>query len=394
MTEKPAEVQLERFQHRGGEQIALRFEYNNQLKELAKALGCQWSQSNKCWYLPNAPDVQRKIFAAYKGKAWVDASSLYDGVQPKSVGKKGTSAKSRLKGPAVKQVRLPKEYLEKLQRRRYSQNTINTYSSLFRAFVQHFHPKDPTLITDQEIKDYLLQEVQRRNLSYSTQNQIINSIKFYYEQVLGLEKKQYWIDRPRKQFRLPVVASEEEIVRMLVASGNLKHQCIIGLLYSAGLRRGELVALHIMDVDMDRKQVFVRGGKGKKDRVTLLSERMITALMKYLDQYKPHYWMFEGPLRSKYSGSSVGKVVKNAAITAGIRKTITPHVLRHSFATHLMENGTDTRYIQELLGHASLNTTAIYAHVSRKNLQNIVSPLDRILQDKELNNKHLNKPST
>jgi len=394
LTENSSQVRLERTRHRNDPVVALTFEYDKTLIKIAKAIGCYWSQSKYFWYLPDSADVQKKIFKAFKGIAWVDASALHQGRKPNRSEQFIPQTQSETIIHTEKQGQAQKEYLKKLKSRRYSQNTISTYTSLFKAFVHHFHPKPPTLITEQEIKDYLLQEVQRRKLSYSTQNQIINAIKFYYEQVLELEKKQYWIDRPRKQFRLPVVASEEEIVRMLAASGNLKHQCIIGLLYSAGLRRGELVALRIPDVDIDRKQVFVRGGKGKKDRTTLLSDRITVALMKYMDQYKPHYWMFEGPSRSKYSGSSVGKVVKNAAKSAGIKKPITPHILRHSFATHLMETGTDTRYIQQLLGHASLNTTAIYAHVSRKNLQNIVSPLDRILEVNELDSKQLNKRPT
>ena len=395
MTEKQAEVQLERFQHRGGEQIALRFEYNTQLIELAKTLGCQWSQSNKCWYLPYEVNIHKKIFAAYKGKAWVDASALFNGQAPKT-SKAHDPATRRTTGkkPKAIPIEIPDAYMAKLRSRRYSQNTINTYSSLFRAYLRHFAPKAPENISEQEIKDYLLKEVVERNLSDSTQNQIINAIKFYYEKVLGLEKKTYWLDRPRKAKRLPTVASEEEIVRLMVAANNLKHQCIIGMLYSAGLRRGELINLRIADIDMHRKQVFVRAGKGKKDRATLLSERMINALNTYLAEYKPNYWLFEGHTREQYSGTSVGQVVKKAAIKAGLSKTITPHVLRHSFATHLMDKGTDTRYIQELLGHASLNTTAIYAHVSTRDLQKITSPLDRIFMDKQMDTKHLKQPPT
>ena len=145
----------------------------------------------------------------------------------------------------------------------------------------------------------------------------------------------------------------------------------------------------VADVDMDRMQVAIRAGKGKKDRITLLSQRMAVALEKYLNEYNPHYWLFEGVERKKYSGTSITKVVRDARIAAGIKKKITPHVLRHSFATHLMDNGTDTRYIQELLGHKSLETTAIYAHVSTKDFQKIISPLDRIFENNKLNNKKL-----
>jgi len=166
------------------------------------------------------------------------------------------------------------------------------------------------------------------------------------------------------------------------------------MLYSTGLRRGELVNLRISDIDIDRKQVFVRGGKGKKDRITLLSDQIIIALEKYGRLYKPQYWLFEGPKRKKYNPGSVGIIVKTAAKKAGIKKKITPHVLRHSFATHLMEAGTETRYIQKLLGHKSLKTTAIYTHVSRQNLQKIMSPLDQIFKNNKLDYKVLNKGMT
>jgi len=195
--------------------------------------------------------------------------------------------------------------------------------------------------------------------------------------VLGLEKKKYWLDRPRKENKLPRVLSEEDVIRVIAAANNVKHQCMIAMLYSAGLRRSELINLRLQDVDMNRKQVWVRGGKGKKDRVTLLSAHLIVALNHYLDKYKPNYWLFEGLRRKQYSANSLGAVVKQSAARAGLNR-VTPHMLRHSFATHLMDHGTDTRVIQSLLGHQSIETTQIYTHVTTRNLQKIVNPLDQI----------------
>lgn len=281
-------------------------------------------------------------------------------------------------------------FADKLRIRKYSQSTYNTYGVYFKQFLAAHPNQDPKDIIEEQIKRHIVATVKQHGYANKTQNQIVNAIKFYYEKVLGLRKHDYWIPRPRKEFKLPTVASEEEIVRMLVAAGNIKHQCIIGMLYSSGIRRGELINLRIADIDIDRKQVFVRGGKGKKDRTTVLSHRMVVALEKYINEWHPQYWLFEGADRKPYSGTSVGLIVKGAARKAGIKKNITPHVLRHSFATHLMERGTDTRYIQELLGHASIKTTAIYAHVSKKNLAKIKSPLDRIFDDNKVNNNNLN----
>lgn len=385
-----ANIRLLPFAHNGRSCLGLHFKYNQQWIEIAKSLSCHWSQTNRCWYTEHTPGMKEKIFRAFKGIAWVDASALYGGTKVKRrTLVHDTQAKAetdRKAGKNNKQV--PIEFVNLLKERRYSQATISTYTSLFKEFVNYFD-KPLADITDKEIKDYLLHTIEKKKASYSTQNQIINSIKFFYEQVLGQERKKYWINRPRKEKKLPVVASEDEVVRLVVAANNLKHQCIIALLYSTGLRRGELINLRIYDIDFDRKQVFVRGGKGKKDRVTIIGNRMIHALTKYLEKYKPHYWLFEGAGRKQYSGTSIGKVVKEACKRANIRKMITPHVLRHSFATHLMDKGTDTRYIQELLGHSSLQTTAIYAHVSTKDLQKIINPLDAIDIDNKLNDKYL-----
>ena len=281
------------------------------------------------------------------------------------------------------------DYAQRLRIRGYSQSAFDTYGYYFKQFLANYPEVEPKEITEQQIIEHVLKVVDEKNYATKTQNQIINSIKFYYEKVLGLEKKKYWIPRPRKETKLPVVASEEEVVRLLVASDNLKHQCIMGMLYSSGLRRGELVDLQLKDINFDRRQVFVRAGKGKKDRTTILSDRMVIALVKYLDLYKPAKWLFEGQDGLQYSGQSIGNLVRKAAVKAGIKTKMSPHVLRHSFATYLMDKGTDIRYIQELLGHKSLETTAIYAHVSTRDLSKIISPLDAIFDDKKLKNKRL-----
>ena len=390
LTEKQAEIKLERFQHKGGDKIALHFEYNNQLIELAKAQGCRWSQSNKCWYLPMEHNIHKKIIAAYYGKAYVDASALFNGQKPKTrTTQKPATRRATGKMPKAIPIEIPDAYMAKLKGRQYASSTYKTYTSLFRSFLQHFAPKAPELITEQEIKDYLLKTVEERNLSDSTQNQIINSIKFYYEKVLCLEKKNYWLDRPRKAKRLPTILSPEEVKDILWSIENPKHRCIVGLLYSSGLRIGELLNLRMQDIDFDRKQVLVRGGKGKKDRVSILAESMATELLAYNAQYKPKYWLIEGPEQTKYSTTSVGAIIKRACKTAGINKHVTAHTFRHSFATHLLEQGTDLRYIQTLLGHSSSKTTEVYTHVSQNALRNIKSPMDVLLNNNELNNKQL-----
>lgn len=382
-------VTLKREMHRNADVLSMYMQRDDALNGIAKDLNARYSSSKRMWHIPYDGKSVNKVFEAYKGKAYVDYSSLNKPTEGPKNETKHAQASTTVWTEEQKAAMWA--FAEKLEFRRYSRSTFKIYGYYFKMFLAAFSGRDPKQIAEHEIKGFVLETVKANNYAYKTQNQVINAIKFYYEQVLGLPKAKYWLDRPRYEERLPVVASEEEIVKMLAATNNIKHQCVIGLLYNAGIRRGELIALRIADIDMDRRSVFVRGGKGKKDRRTLLGESMVFALAKYLDQWKPNYWLFEGSERKQYSGTTVGKIVGDAAKRAGIKKNITPHVLRHSFATHLMEKGTDTRYIQELLGHKSINTTAIYAHVSNKNLQNIISPLDRILMDNKLNNNNINK---
>ena len=188
----------------------------------------------------------------------------------------------------------------------------------------------------------------------------------------------YYFQRPKKEKKLPIVLSEEEITEILRQISNLKHKCIIYIIYSAGLRLSEVTNLQISDIDSKRKVITIRGGKGKKDRITLLSETILELLREYYKEYKPQKWLFEGQKGGKYSPTSVQKIFKTALAKTKITKNASIHTLRHSFATHLLERGTDLRYIQELLGHSSPKTTEIYTHVTKKGIDKIKSPLDNL----------------
>jgi integrase/recombinase XerD len=188
----------------------------------------------------------------------------------------------------------------------------------------------------------------------------------------------YEVERPIKKETLPKVISKESVLAMIDTSHNIKHKCIISLLYSAGLRRSELIDLKIEDIDSQRMTIMVKQGKGKKDRLTLLSQRLLLDLRQYFLEYRPKTYLFESPNGGQYSGTSVGKIIDYAAKSAKIKQKVTPHMLRHSFATHLLETGTDLRYIQALLGHSSSTTTEIYTHVATNNLSKIKNPLDLV----------------
>jgi len=273
-----------------------------------------------------------------------------------------------------------KKYKSLLIQKRYSDNTIKIYCNYFKDFALYFREKQLETVTANQINQYILELIKVRNISISQQNQPINAIKFYYEKILGREKQYYDLHRPRRGKRLPKVLSKSEIRKIFDSCTNIKHKCILILIYSAGLRRSELLDLKITDIDSERMIINIRGAKGEKDRITLLSKNTLALLRNYYREYKPHDFLFEGQKGGKYSATSVANILKKISVKAGIRQTVTPHMLRHSFATRLLEQGTDLRYIQELLGHNSSKTTEIYTHVSKKAIDKIQNPVDEFFE--------------
>ncbi|HQV39977.1 MAG: tyrosine-type recombinase/integrase [Flavobacteriales bacterium] len=379
-------VTLEALDHNGQRRIALRFPYDLELIAIAKTIGGQWSQNQKCWHVENGSTSMKAIFAAYKGSAWVNADALFT----KKESTHRTSGKQIAGAPASKVPRTPEvplkatqtEALQRMQQKleiaRYSPQTIKTYLSATKNLFVHFSDKHPNDIRTVDIERYQYYMASERKVSNSTLNQVVNAVRYYYKDVLGDAQRVKFIERPRRERKLPSVLSEEEVAALLKAVDNLKHRCILMLIYSAGLRLGELLALERTDIIPERKQVLIRGGKGGKDRVSLLSDRILTQLTQYLEAYTPSTFLFESPDGGMYSATSVQMVFRRALKKAGITAPATVHTLRHSFATHLLENGTDLRYIQTLLGHSSSKTTEIYTHVSTKAIGKIRSPLDNL----------------
>ncbi|HSO88351.1 MAG TPA: tyrosine-type recombinase/integrase, partial [Draconibacterium sp.] len=221
-------------------------------------------------------------------------------------------------------------------------------------------------------------------LSIAYQNQMVNAIRLFFRQQMKTEIEIAQIERPRGEHRLPNVLSKEEIKAILQAPTNLKHRAMLSLIYACGLRRSELLNLKPTDVDSKRGLLIIRNAKGRKDRVAPLPEMMIKMLRQYYLKFKPKHWLFEGwNVGEKYSAQSLQKVLKNALPLAKVKKPVTLHWLRHSYATHLLESGTDLRYIQEILGHKNSKTTEIYTHVSNKELQKIKSPIENLELDEK-----------
>jgi|SRR6267378_4395893 len=277
-----------------------------------------------------------------------------------------------------------------LRLRNYSHKTIKSYVSCLRSFVAYFRPRHPRDLRETDIRDYLLCLIEERSFAAGTVNQVFSALRFLYAELYKMPFAIKNIPRPRRGRALPTVLSQEEVMRILAAVENLKHRTILMIIYSAGLRVGESVRLKLTDIDGSRGLIHLRSAKGDKDRYTVLSNFVLEQLRMYYTKYQPREYLFEGAEgRRHLSERSVQHAFERAATASGIRKRTSVHTLRHSFATHLLESGTDLRYIQELLGHASSKTTEIYTHVSNKALGKIVSPLDQFLNSQKVEQRHM-----
>ncbi len=372
MSNKP-NIELSFAEHNQATVVKVVFAFNqpiiNKLKETTNA---RWSATQNCWYIAREEFKLNIFFENFRGIAYVDYSGLKTNTDP-TVNK---TAK-----PVIEKGPIPANYLEKMVQKRYGENTVKTYSHCISQFTGNFKEREIDELTKEEINEYILHLIKTRNISPSYQNQMINSIKFYYEYVLGRKKEYYYIDRPRKGNKLPEVLSKPEIERMIKTTKNIKHKSLISVMYSCGLRRSEAINLKPVDIESKRMLLKIRDGKGKKDRYVPLSAGVLKLVRRYYKEKKPENWLFPGENGKQYSETSVLNIVKAAARKAGITRRVYPHILRHSFATHHLEQGTDLRYIQIWLGHASTKTTEIYTHVSQNDYNKFKNPIDDINLD-------------
>ncbi len=342
-------------EHRNQKVIFIRFERNPQLIAEVKALvGASWSQTNKMWYVPDVTEY-RNLFKI---------STEY------TVGKTTLSKIS-----AENQIELQR-LIDLLTLKGYSQSTLRCYTLELAQFLYFLKDKNVKNCTEKDLQDYLLYCITSLKLKENSLHSRINGIKFYFEQVLRQEKIFVEIPRPKKQLKLPKALNIDEVRRIFEVTHNLKHNTLLKLCYGMGLRVSEIIHLKIVDIDSKSMRVFIERGKGKKDRYVNLPESILEPLRRYYIAYKPKEYLFEGQYGGPYSSRSVQKIFKEALEAAHIKKRVGIHSLRHSYATHLLENGTDIRFIQELLGHNDIKTTLVYTNVSDKSLRKIVSPLD------------------
>jgi integrase/recombinase XerD len=274
---------------------------------------------------------------------------------------------------------LRRRMIEDMELRNLAPKTIEVYVQRVVAFAKHFK-RTPDALGPDEVRSYLLHLVQERHVSWSYYNQTVAALRFLYEVTLQRQGVMTRIRCPKVPKKLPVVLSQDEVTRVLAAVASIKHRALLMTAYAAGLRVSEVASLRIDDIDSKRMVIHVQQGKGRKDRYVMLSPRLLAVLREYWKAARPADWLFPGDVPGRpLTEASVQRVCVRAGRDAGLEKHVTVHTLRHSFATHLLEAGTDIRTIQTLLGHRNLKTTAIYTHVSQVTVEATQSPLDRLV---------------
>ncbi len=370
-----------RIVHRSEKRIALSFGFDAQLKEAILLFkDARWSQTLKCWHIPDTQENRQQLkidpigletdqvenaIAPIENSPLLKSQILY--VEPS---KENISISEEVKTKLI-------YYHYWLKSKRYSDQTIKVYLQALEAFLKFYVNKPLQLINNHDIIIYNNEIILKKGLSASYQNQTVNAIKLFFRKIENTKIEPQNIERPKRPKLLPNVLSKEEVKEILEVPKNLKHRAMLSLIYSCGLRRSELLNLKPTDIDSKRNIIIVRQAKGCKDRIAPLSIKIIGMLREYYKLYKPKTWLFEGQeAGTPYDERSIANVLKQALAKTNIKKPVSLHWLRHSYATHLLETGTDLRYIQEILGHKSSRTTEIYTHVSTKSIQNIKSPFD------------------
>ena len=354
-------IQLERAKHQKQNRLLIRFAFDNSFNQLVKQLeGALWSNTLKSWHINDSTENLAKIYSIFKDKAEIDDTLL------KPIVKLSAESEKKIN-----------DFTLWLNSKRYSPNTIKTYTEAIKSFLKFYCTKPIAEITNQDVIIFNNEYILANNLSSSYQNQVVNAIKLFFKTVENRVIDLNLLHRPKRYHPLPNVLSKEEVKKILEIHSNIKHKAMLSLIYACGLRRSELLNLKAENIDSDRGLIIIKEAKGKKDRIAPISDKMIRILREYYKTYKPSYWLFEGQNKGEpYTAESLQSVLKQALLKTKINKPVSLHWLRHSYATHLLESGTDLRYIQELLGHKSSRTTEIYTHVSTKSIQNIKSPFD------------------
>ncbi|KUO62513.1 MAG: hypothetical protein APF84_01825 [Gracilibacter sp. BRH_c7a] len=341
------------------------FDYTEEnLKKIKTIKGRDWDNAKKSWVVPRTEKAVRELVEAF-GEELVFDKDIHSWMES-------------IKEEALNIKYIQNKLDEELILKGYSVRTRKNYTAQLKRFLIHAG-KEHSLVENGDIRDYLLFLLDHKYISHSYINQAISALKFLFSTVLKRNDINIYLPRPKKEEKLPDILSQTEIVKIFNSVRNIKHRSILFVTYSAGLRVSEVICLKVKDIDKDRMLIHIRQAKGRKDRYSILSESTLKILREYVKVYKIKDWLFPGEKQENHiSERTVQNIFKVACSKAQIKKDVSVHSLRHSFATHLLEAGTDLRYIQELLGHKNSKTTEIYTHVSKKDIAKIRSPLDSL----------------
>lgn len=382
--EKLPTIYLEERYHRDSAKIFIKFTYNKKLVDFIKTIrGMYWSATLKSWYIKKSKENLLLIYDSFDGLTSINDDKLNRNTKQQRV-------------LTDEQKLLLNNFYMYLKGKRYSKSTLKTYTFYVADFIDFHSKKNLEELNNRSVEEFIEVIFIKRNYSISSQRQFISALKIFINYYPNTQINNLELVRPKKSKKLPSVLSQEEVVQILQVTKNLKHRAVLALIYSCGLRISELINLKLKDINIERKQLLVTEGKGRKDRYVSLADSFLPLFSNYFNSYQPKYYFVEGKDNHKYSAESVRQFLKKSCKQAKILKNVTPHTLRHSYATHLLENGVDIRYIQSLLGHARPETTMIYTHVKRKDLMQINNPLDMALQkikdaDKTNNNLLLSR---
>ena len=360
--------------HKNEAVVCVEFEKDEGLLQFLKqVLTLQWSATMRSWYVKDKEFNLRELFIKCKGKVWLDYSQFKK--QEVLLAPEKETSKTNIYSPEVQTA--IQQFRRWMEVKRYSANTISTYCEALSVFFRFHNQRVPEVLTQEMMLQFQREYIIARQLSFAYQNQAINAVRLFYSKMKQNLIDFEALDRPKNTQRLPHVLNKEEVRMLLGVVKNLKHQAMLSLIYSCGLRCGELLKIKKTDISQDGAMLKINQGKGGKDRMLPLSKKMHELLVRYGENFKTEVYLFEGVKPgAPYDERSLQQVLKKAVKEAGINKPVTLHWLRHSYATHLLESGTDLRYIQTLLGHKSSKTKEIYTHVSRLMLQKITSPFD------------------
>jgi len=386
-------------QHRGMNCTCIRLLKDDWRNAIVRKLPhIRWSATHRCWYAPETEALKRALNEIFfvvedpREEHPAKEQNAENNVRQHHPAKaKPAETEKRQHHPATEIVETDlvfpnaedqlfvERFRRYLQVRNYAQETINNYVPALIHFLKYFHGRDVRKLNEVDLENYQMRSVVDKGLSHSYQNTLVSVVKLFYESVIGKQISPEFISRPRRERPLPKIMSMEEVSTLLHSVKNQKHRMMLALIYACGLRSGELISMRFADIQSSRMMIHIKAAKGNKDRLVPLSQKLLDQLREYYKIFRPKEWLFEGQYPGeRYAKRSLQLVMKQALKSAGLSSAYRLHDLRHSYATHQLEAGTNEHIIQKLLGHSSIKTTTIYTKVARTTLEKVYNPFDHL----------------